>query len=86
MQLRDRALINLERNALEALSDRPAGVISLTAQRTEERETIFVPFFTTQRPGSGIGPTRARQIAATHGARVDVQHTPGDGATVRLLF
>lgn len=103
VKLLDQALINLVRNALEALCDLPAGVIFLTAQRTEDRlvisvagngpgiapeqrEKMFVAFFTTRGHGSGVGLTRARQITATHGASVDVQHTPGGGATVRLLF
>ena len=52
----------------------------------DQREKVFVPFFTTKRRGSGIGLTLVRQIAAAHGASVDVLQTPGGGATVRLLF
>ncbi|MHB1872408.1 MAG: ATP-binding protein [Steroidobacteraceae bacterium] len=52
----------------------------------DQREKVFVPFFTTKRHGSGMGLTLVRQIAAAHGASVDVQQTPGGGATVRLLF
>lgn len=102
--LLDQALINLVRNALEALRDTPAGRIQLSASREadgrivvavadngpgippEQREKIFVPFFTTKRRGSGIGLTLVRQIAAAHGASVDVIETTGGGATVRLRF
>jgi signal transduction histidine kinase len=52
----------------------------------DQREKVFVPFFTTKRQGSGIGLTLVRQIAAAHGAGVDVSQTPGGGATVRLRF
>ena len=52
----------------------------------EDREKVFVPFFTTKRQGSGIGLTLVRQIAAAHGASVDVSETAGGGATVRLRF
>jgi signal transduction histidine kinase len=52
----------------------------------DQREKVFVPFFTTKRHGSGIGLTLVRQIAAAHGATVDVLQTAGGGATVRLLF
>jgi nitrogen fixation/metabolism regulation signal transduction histidine kinase len=104
IELLDQALINLVRNALEALRDTPSGHIALTAHREpdgriaisvsdngpgippEQREKVFVPFFTTKRQGSGIGLTLVRQIAAAHGASVDVGGTQGGGATVRLRF
>jgi signal transduction histidine kinase len=103
-ELLDQALINLVRNALEALRDSASGHIALSAYREsdgriaisvsdngpgippDQREKIFVPFFTTKRQGSGIGLTLVRQIAAAHGASVDVAETPGGGATVRLRF
>jgi two-component system nitrogen regulation sensor histidine kinase NtrY len=103
-ELLDQALINLVRNALEALRDSPSGRIALSAYResdgriaicvsdngpgipADQREKIFVPFFTTKRQGSGIGLTLVRQIAAAHEASVDVSETPGGGATVRLRF
>jgi nitrogen fixation/metabolism regulation signal transduction histidine kinase len=52
----------------------------------EDREKVFVPFFTTKRQGSGIGLTLVRQIAAVHGATVDIAQTPEGGATVSLRF
>jgi nitrogen fixation/metabolism regulation signal transduction histidine kinase len=103
-ELLDQALINLVRNAIEALRDTPSGQIALSAYREpdgrialtvsdngpgiapEQREKVFVPFFTTKRQGSGIGLTLVRQIAAAHEASVDVGETPGGGATVRLRF
>lgn len=102
IELLDQALINLLRNAIEALRDTAEGRIALTAQRDpdgrvaiavadngpgiapDQREKIFVPFFTTKRQGSGVGLTLVRQIATAHGATVDVSETPGGGATVRL--
>lgn len=103
VELLDQALINLVRNAIEALRDTPAGLILLSARRADgrialsvadngpgipadQREKVFVPFFTTKRHGSGIGLTLVRQIAAAHGASVDVLESPGGGVTVRLLF
>ncbi len=103
-ELLDQALINLVRNAIEALRDTPSGEIILSAYREsdgriaisvadngpgippEQREKIFVPFFTTKRQGTGIGLTLVRQIAAAHGASVDVGETMGGGATVRMRF
>ena len=102
--LLDQALINLVRNAMEALSDVPAGRIALSGRQhpdgriviavvdngpgiaAEQRDRIFVPFFTTKRQGSGVGLTLVRQIATAHGAAVDVSPTPGGGATVSLRF
>jgi nitrogen fixation/metabolism regulation signal transduction histidine kinase len=102
--LLDQALINLVRNAVEALRDTPAGRIALCARRDsdghvvisvadngtgippEQRDKIFVPFFTTRRHGSGIGLTIVRQIATAHSASVDVSETPGGGATFSLRF
>ncbi len=52
----------------------------------DQREKIFVPFFTTKRQGSGVGLTLVRQIATAHGAAVDVSSTSGGGATVTLRF
>ena len=103
-ELLDQALINLVRNALEALRDVSSAHITLAAYRQpdgriaisvadngpgvppDQREKVFVPFFTTKRQGSGIGLTLVRQIAAAHGASVDVAETPGGGATVSLRF
>ena len=102
--LLDQALINLVRNAMEALADVPAGRIGLSGRQhadgriviavadngpgiaADQRDRIFVPFFTTKRQGSGVGLTLVRQIATAHGAAVDVAPTPGGGATVSLRF
>jgi two-component system, NtrC family, nitrogen regulation sensor histidine kinase NtrY len=104
IELLDQALINLVRNAIEALRDAPAGLISLSARHDpdgrvaivvadngpgiapDQREKIFVPFFTTKRQGNGVGLTLVRQIATAHGATVDVSTTLGGGATVSLRF
>ncbi|HEX3836480.1 MAG TPA: ATP-binding protein [Steroidobacteraceae bacterium] len=102
--LLDQALINLVRNAIEALSDVSAGQIALSARRdsggrvviavadngpgisSDQRDRIFVPFFTTKRQGSGVGLTLVRQVATAHGASVDAAQTPGGGATISLRF
>lgn len=102
-ELLDQALINLLRNAMQALAGRPEARIALTAFRDVEnrtvicvndngpgiapelRETVFVPFFTTKRDGTGIGLTLTRQIAAVHGATLELSDT-GGGATFSLRF
>ncbi len=102
--LLDQALINLVRNAMEALRDTPAGKITLSAFQDsgggaaiavadngpgispEQREKVFVPFYTTKRQGSGVGLTLVRQIATVHGGSVGISDTPGGGTTVSIRF
>lgn len=104
IELLDQALINLMRNAIEALRDAPDGRIALSATRDldgriviavadngpgiapDQREKVFVPFFTTKRQGSGVGLTLARQIATLHNGMVVITETRGGGATVSLRF
>jgi len=104
MDLLDQALINLMRNAMDALRDVPDGCIGLIAVKeadgrvalavsdngpgipADQREKVFVPFFTTKRQGSGIGLSLVRQIAATHNGGVAIGETPGGGATVTMRF
>jgi signal transduction histidine kinase len=103
VELLDQALINLMRNAMEALRDEPAGQIALCAFQergrvviavadngpgiaADQREKVFVPFFTTKRQGSGVGLTLVRQIATVHGASVSISDTEGGGTTVSLRF
>jgi nitrogen fixation/metabolism regulation signal transduction histidine kinase len=49
-------------------------------------EAVFVPFFSTKEGGSGVGLTLARQIALTHGGRLEAQARPGGGAAFRLVL
>lgn len=104
IELLDQALINLLRNAMEALRDGQPGKIALTGTLEagghvviavadngpgiplEQRDKIFVPFYTTKRQGSGVGLTLVRQIATVHGASVSISQTPGGGATISLRF
>jgi len=103
-ELLDQALINLTRNAMDAVRDEPAARISLTAHQEpgahvviavadngpgippEQREKVFVPFFTTKRQGSGVGLTLVRQIATAHGATVNIIDSPDGGTRVRVRF
>jgi signal transduction histidine kinase len=53
---------------------------------------IFDPYFRAQfsdtqtRRGAGLGLTLVQQIVQSHGGRVEVESTPGQGSTFRLLF
>jgi two-component system, NtrC family, nitrogen regulation sensor histidine kinase NtrY len=103
-ELIDQALINLMRNAIEALRDEHDRKVRLSAYRDsdghiviavadngpgiapDQRDKVFVPFYTTKRQGSGVGLTLVRQIAAVHNATVDIEEAPAAGATVRIRF
>ena len=52
----------------------------------DQREKVFVPFFTTKRQGSGVGLTLVRQIATVHGGTVGISDTEGGGTTVSMRF
>lgn len=101
VDLLDQALINLMRNAMEALRDIAAGRIMLKAWQeggrvviavsdngpgipADQREKVFVPFFTTKRQGSGVGLSLVRQIAAVHNGSVTIGETEGGGATIAM--
>jgi two-component system sensor histidine kinase MprB len=55
-----------------------------------ERPLIFDRFYRSERargkPGSGLGLAIVRQIAETHGGRVDVEEAEGGGARFRLVL
>jgi signal transduction histidine kinase len=47
---------------------------------------IFEPYFTTKGKGRGLGLTTAYSILKRHGGRLDVESTPGRGATFTLFI
>ncbi len=51
-------------------------------------ERIFEPGvrLTESRPGSGLGLAVVREIAVEHGGDVEVESTPGEGSTFRLVL
>src|SRR5690606_12627843 len=97
-------LINLVKNAAEALEGREGGRIVLSAGRDAHgkavievsddgpgidpahADSIFVPFFTTKRHGTGVGLTISRQIMFLNNGLISVASTPGEGCRFTLRF
>jgi PAS domain S-box-containing protein len=56
----------------------------------EHLDKIFDPYFSTKERGSekgmGLGLTVAHAIVTNHGGKVEVESSPGQGTTVRLLL
>ncbi len=52
----------------------------------EDRGRIFDPFFTRKPEGTGMGLSISRQIIEKHGALMELDSTPGEGTTFRLIF
>lgn len=52
----------------------------------EIMDSIFVPFFSTKKSGSGIGLSLCKQIMLLHGGKIQLQSLEDEGTTVSLLF
>jgi signal transduction histidine kinase len=49
-------------------------------------DTIFVPFYTTKKNGSGIGLSLCKQIMLLHKGKINVQSREGKGTAVSIVF
>jgi len=100
----EQVLINLLRNAVEAVSGRAQPRIDLRAVSTdqgrvlvqvidngtgipmEHLDSIFVPFFTTKRTGTGVGLSISRQLMRANRGGISVRSKPGEGTIFTLRF
>ncbi len=100
----EQVLINLIRNAIEALTGASEPRIVLPASRNVQNEilvqiidngvgipaahldSIFIPFFTTKRNGTGVGLSVSWQIVQLNRGLISVRSIPGDGCIFTLKF
>lgn len=95
------ALVNLVKNALEAMKDggqliartrltRSGVALDLidTGSGMDEKTAMkmFEPFYSTKSGGSGLGLPTARKIIEAHGGRIDVHSEVGRGTQFTLEF
>jgi signal transduction histidine kinase len=52
----------------------------------EHRDKVFLPFFTTKPTGTGLGMAIVKKIMDLHGGEIEIDSTPGEGTTVRLVI
>jgi signal transduction histidine kinase len=92
-------VINLVRNALEAMSAGGGGIITVESGSVDDRARItvrdtgpglppgidiFQLFVTTKATGTGLGLPIVQQIVLEHGGEVTASSTPGEGATFTI--
>jgi PAS domain S-box-containing protein len=76
------SLSHVGRNIRVAFTDDGAGIAP------ENLDKIFDPFFTTKRPGggSGLGLTISLAVVKEHGGAIEIESTPGAGATFQVIL
>jgi PAS domain S-box-containing protein len=94
-------LLNLLRNAVEAMpeggtltvrAERTSRGVELSIQDTgagvpeQSLEHIFDKFFTTKPTGTGLGLALVRRILDAHGAQIEVESVPNQGATFTITL
>lgn len=52
----------------------------------DDRERVFLPFFTTKQLGTGLGLANVHQIVDAHGGTIAVETAPAGGARFRVRF
>jgi len=91
-----RVLVNLLDNAVEAMGGQrtvtiearrdPSGTVRLEVAddgpgiREEDRDRLFLPYFSTKKKGTGLGLAIVHRIVSDHHGRIHVEHNKPHGA------
>lgn len=97
-ELLHQALLNLVRNAVDAMAERGGGELTLAVEANrvvvadtgpglpvEVIDRIFNPFFTTRSTGTGLGLAIVHRIIDAHGGTIAVRNDPARGGAVFTL-
>lgn len=98
--LLNQVLINLIKNAIQSLGNKPDPKLRIVCTSPKQieiidngsgiaedkTEKIFIPFFTTKKEGSGIGLALSKQIMKLHNGDIKVHSIEGEGAKFILEF
>ncbi len=79
-QIHISATINLKSQTIIQVQDNGAGIPD------EILDSIYVPFFTTKKNGSGIGLSLSKQIMLLHKGKIKMNSAVGKGTSVILIF
>lgn len=94
-------ILNIIRNASEAIPDKGHISMELTRQNQELQiiisddgpgipkeylSTLFDPFVTHKKEGTGLGLAISKQVMEAHGGGIQVSSVPGQGATFLLTL
>ena len=79
-KLRISTSLHQEQGQIFEIHDSGIGILE------EDKGRIFDPFFTRKPEGTGMGLSISRQIIEKHGALMELDSTPGEGTTFRLIF
>jgi two-component system, NtrC family, nitrogen regulation sensor histidine kinase NtrY len=74
------AALSPEGKVIITVEDNGVGIVE------EALENIFIPFFTTNKQGSGIGLSLSRQILRLHNAAIGAKSRPDEGAVFTIRF
>lgn len=100
-QLMKQALLNLIKNAYEAMNK--IGTIKINVFSKNDcveidvtdygggldpafADSIFEPFITSKNGGSGLGLVITKQIVESHHGSIECESRPGDGCTFRIVL
>jgi len=79
-QIKISALLNPKERIIIQVEDNGAGIPD------EILNSLFVPFFTTKKNGSGIGLSLSKQIMLLHKGKIKINSAVGKGTLVSLVF